>query len=87
MKNKIKYYKKLNQPINSNDDPNYTYLNSIIDRVFIDSNTEKNSIAFGMTIALNYLDPSKGINMVPSEIIERMNVFLERMQVVDREEL
>jgi len=40
-----------------------------------------------MTIALNYLDPSKGINMVPSEIIERMNVFLERMQVVDCEEL
>jgi len=40
-----------------------------------------------MTIALNYLDPSKGINMVPSEIVERMNMFLERMQVVDREEL
>jgi hypothetical protein len=40
-----------------------------------------------MAIALNYLDPSKGINMVPSEIIERMNIFLEKMQVADREEL
>ncbi|CAG8693862.1 3074_t:CDS:2 [Rhizophagus irregularis] len=34
------------------------------------SNTEKNSIAFSMTVALNYLDPSKGINMIPSEVIE-----------------
>ena len=40
-----------------------------------------------MAVALNYLDPTKGINMVPSEIVERMNNFLEKMQVVDREEL
>ncbi|CAB4391950.1 unnamed protein product [Rhizophagus irregularis] len=63
-------YRKLNQPIDPNNDPHYTHLNSIIDRVFTSSNTEKNSIAFGMTVALNYLDPSKGINMVPNEVIE-----------------
>ncbi|PKK59305.1 hypothetical protein RhiirC2_719905 [Rhizophagus irregularis] len=28
---------------------------------------KKNSLAFGMTVALNYLDLSKSINMVPSE--------------------
>jgi hypothetical protein len=39
-----------------------------------------------MAITLNYLDPSKGINMVPSEVIDRMNGFLEKMKVV-REEL
>ncbi|CAB4391468.1 unnamed protein product [Rhizophagus irregularis] len=80
-------YRKLNQPIDPNNDPHYTHLNSIIDHVFTSSNTEKNSIAFGMTVTLNYLDPSKGINMVPSEVIERMNNFLEKMNVVDREEL
>lgn len=80
-------YRKLNQPIDSNNDPQYTYLNSIIDRAFTNSNTEKNSLAFGMAVALNYLDPSKGINMVPSEVIERMNNFLEKMHVADRKEL
>jgi hypothetical protein len=82
-------YRMLNQPIaiDSVNDPHYTHLNSIIDNVFTHSNTEKNSIAFGMAIALNYLDPSKGINMVPSEVVNRMNGFLEKMQVADREEL
>ncbi|PKK75680.1 hypothetical protein RhiirC2_707943 [Rhizophagus irregularis] len=80
-------YRKLNQPIDPNNDPHYTHLNSIIDHVFTSSNTEKNSIAFSMTVALNYLDPSKGINMVSSEVIERMNNFLEKMNVIDREEL
>ncbi|CAB4487136.1 unnamed protein product [Rhizophagus irregularis] len=79
-------YKKLNQPIDPDNDLHYTYLNSIIDNVFTDPHTEKNSIAFGMAITLNYLDPSKGINMVPSEVIDRMNGFLEKMKVV-REEL
>ncbi|RGB22247.1 hypothetical protein C1646_677979 [Rhizophagus diaphanus] len=79
-------YKKLNQPIDPSNDLQYTYLNSIIDRVFTNRNTEKNSIAFGMAVALNYLDPTKGINMVPSEIVGRMNYFLEKMQVVEREE-
>lgn len=80
-------YMKLNKPIDPNDNLHYTYLNLIIDRVFTNPNTEKNSIAFGMAVALNYLDPSKGINMVPSEIVERMNCFLEKMQVSEREEL
>jgi hypothetical protein len=40
-----------------------------------------------MAVALNYLDPSKGINMVASEVIEQMNNFLEKMQVSDLEEL
>src|SRR6266487_802762 len=80
-------YKKLNQDVDPNE-PHYTYLNLIIDRVFNNnSNTEKNSIAFGMAVALNYLDPSKGINMVQSEVTERMNKFLEKMQVSDLEEL
>ncbi|CAG8786436.1 5022_t:CDS:1, partial [Cetraspora pellucida] len=73
-------YLKLNQPVDINDDPHYTYLNLIIDRTFADLNTEKNSIAFGMAIALNYLDPSKRISMVPSEVIVRMNHILEKMQ-------
>ncbi|CAG8721068.1 7669_t:CDS:2, partial [Gigaspora rosea] len=60
-------YSKLNQPVDANDDPHYTYFNLIIDRTFADLNTEKNSIAFGIAIALNYLDPPKGISMVPSE--------------------
>ena len=76
---------KLNKPINSND-PSYTYLNLIIDHTFTDSNTEKNSIAFGMAVALNYLDPLKGVKLVQSEVVERMNQFLEMMQVEDREE-
>ena len=80
-------YVKLNRSIDSNNDPSYTYLNLIIDNVFPDSNTEKNSIAFGMAVALNYLDPSKGIKLVQSEVVERMNRFLEMMQVTDREEL
>ena len=73
---------KLNQPVNPNDDSHYTYLNSIIDCVFPNPNTEKNSIAFGMAITLNYLDPIKGINMVPSEIVERMNNFLEKCKLL-----
>jgi hypothetical protein len=77
---------KLNKPVDPNN-TSYTYLNLIIDHVFTDPNTEKNSIAFGMAVALNYLDPSKGIKLVPSEVVERMNSFLEKMQVVDREEL
>lgn len=77
-------YKKLNQPIDPNNDPHYTHLNSIIDYVFTSSNTEKNSIAFGMTVALNYLNPLKGINMVLSKIIERMNNFLEKMNIINR---
>jgi len=79
-------YMKLNEPVDSNNDQNYTYLNLIIDNVFTNSNTEKNFIAFGMAIALNYLDPSKGIKLVQSEVVERMNCFLEMMQVEDREE-
>jgi len=79
---------KLNKAVDPNDDPTYTtYLNLIIDYVFTKPNTEKNYIAFGMAVALNYLDPSKGGNMVLSEVVERMNIFLEKMQVEDREEL
>ncbi|CAB4392465.1 unnamed protein product [Rhizophagus irregularis] len=63
-------YMKLNKPVDVNDDPHYTFLNLIIDRVFTNPKTEKNSIAFGMAVVLNYLDPSKGVNMVPSEVIE-----------------
>lgn len=77
-------YMKLSKPVDSND-PSYTYLNLIIDNAFPDSNTEKNSIAFGMAVALNYLDPSKGIKLVQSEVVERMNHFLEKMKVSDRE--
>ncbi|CAG8839314.1 13828_t:CDS:1, partial [Cetraspora pellucida] len=80
-------YLKLNQPVDANDNPHYTYLNLIIDRTFADPNTEKNSIAFGIAVALNYHDPSKGISMVPSEVAERMNHILEKMQVSDCEEL
>ncbi|PKB99475.1 hypothetical protein RhiirA5_429625 [Rhizophagus irregularis] len=72
---------KLNQPIDPDNDLHYTYLNSIIDNVFTNPHTEKNSIAFGMAITLNYLDLTKGINMVPSEVIDRMNGFLEKMKV------
>ncbi|KAF0545527.1 hypothetical protein F8M41_002238 [Gigaspora margarita] len=79
-------YTKLNKPVDINDDPHYTYLNLIIDCAFTDPATEKNSIAFGMAVALNYLDPTKGVNMVPSEVVERMNYFLEKMQVNEREE-
>ncbi|PKK59627.1 hypothetical protein RhiirC2_717781 [Rhizophagus irregularis] len=63
-------YMKLNKPVDVNDDPHYTFLNLIIDRVFTNPKTEKNSIAFGIAVALNYLDPSKGVNMVPIEVIE-----------------
>ncbi|CAG8806109.1 7141_t:CDS:2 [Cetraspora pellucida] len=80
-------YLKLNQPVDANDDPHYTYLNLIIDHTFADPNTEKNFIAFGMAVALNYLDSSKGISMVPSEVTERMNHILEKMQVPDHKEL
>ncbi|CAG8722707.1 5236_t:CDS:2, partial [Cetraspora pellucida] len=74
------FYLKLNQPVNANNDPHYNYLNLIIDRTFADPNTEKNSIAFGMAVALNYFDPSKGISMVSSKVAERMNHILEKMQ-------
>ena len=80
-----KCYAKLNKPVNSNN-PSYTFLNLIIDRAFTSSNTEKNSIAFGMAVALNYLDPLKGVKLVQSEVVERMNQFLEMMQVKDCEE-
>ncbi|KAF0496484.1 hypothetical protein F8M41_020966 [Gigaspora margarita] len=79
-------YLKLNKPFDDSDSY-YTYLNLIIDRVFSDLKTEKNSIAFGMAVTLNYLDPSKGVNMVPSEVAKRMNYFLEKMQVPEREEV
>jgi hypothetical protein len=39
-----------------------------------------------MAVTLNYLDPTKGIKLIQSEVTERMNKFLEMMQVVDREE-
>ncbi|CAH1767399.1 4483_t:CDS:2, partial [Entrophospora sp. SA101] len=52
-------YMKLNKPVKSNN-PTYTYLNLIIDH----ETTEKNSIAFGMAVTLNYLDPSKGIKLI-----------------------
>ncbi|CAG8848350.1 19573_t:CDS:1, partial [Gigaspora margarita] len=74
-------YTKLNKPVNINDDLYYTYLNLIIDCAFMDPAIEKNSIAFGIVIALNYLDPTKGINIVPSKVVEQMNYFLEKMQV------
>ncbi|CAG8702587.1 17945_t:CDS:2, partial [Gigaspora rosea] len=77
---------KNQQPVDINDVPHYTYLNLIIDCVFTDPATEKNSIAFGMAVALNYLDPTKGVNMVLNEVVERMNYFLEKMQVNEREE-
>uniref|UniRef100_U9SMI0 Uncharacterized protein n=1 Tax=Rhizophagus irregularis (strain DAOM 181602 / DAOM 197198 / MUCL 43194) TaxID=747089 RepID=U9SMI0_RHIID len=80
-------YIKLNKPVDVNDNPHYTFLNLIINRVFTNPKTEKNSIAFGMAVVLNYLDPSKGVNIVPIEVIERMNFFLERMQVSERESL
>ncbi|CAG8625744.1 6019_t:CDS:2 [Racocetra persica] len=80
-------YMRLNKPVNTNDDPNYIYFNLIIDNTFMDPKTEKNSIAFGIAVILNYLDPSKGFNMVLSEIVERMNYFLEKIQVPEREEL
>ncbi|GES89530.1 hypothetical protein GLOIN_2v1789101 [Rhizophagus clarus] len=80
-------YTKLNKPVNANDDLHYTYLNLIIDYVFTNPKTEKNSIAFGMAVALNYLDLSKGVNMVSSEVVERMNFFLDKMQVSEHESL
>ncbi|GBC03787.1 hypothetical protein RclHR1_05320004 [Rhizophagus clarus] len=80
-------YTKLNKPVDANDDPHYTYLNLIIDHVFTNPKTEKNSIAFGMAVALNYLDLSKGVNMVSSEVVERMNFFLDKMQVSEHESL
>nr|CAG8507605.1 1345_t:CDS:2 [Entrophospora candida] len=56
------------EKVNPNDEhlmqssnPTCTYLNLIIDCAFIDPNTEKNSIAFGMAFIL---DPSKGIKLV-----------------------
>ncbi|CAB5154948.1 unnamed protein product [Rhizophagus irregularis] len=81
VKLKTENRQKLNQPIDPDNDLHYTYLNSIIDNVFTNPHTEKNSIAFGMAITLNYLDLTKGINMVPSEVIDRMNGFLEKMKV------
>ena len=39
-----------------------------------------------MAVALNYLDPLKGVKLVQSEVVKRMNQFLEMMQVEDREE-
>ncbi|CAG8633492.1 15731_t:CDS:1, partial [Dentiscutata heterogama] len=78
-------YSKLNSPVDVNNDPNYTYLNFILDRAFPDPKTEKNSIAFGIAVAFNYLDPTKGIIIVPSEVVEKMNYFLEKMNVPDRE--
>ena len=75
---------KLNEPVDPSNNFSYTYLNLIINHVFTNSNTEKNSIAFGMAVALNYLDPSKSIKLVQSEVVERMNKFLEIMQVEDR---
>ncbi|CAG8777764.1 11843_t:CDS:2, partial [Racocetra persica] len=80
-------YTKLNKPIDANDNPQYTYLNLIINRTFADLDTEKNSIAFGMAVALNYLDLSKRINMVLTEVIDRINYILEKMQVSELEEL
>ncbi|CAG8765855.1 18443_t:CDS:1, partial [Racocetra persica] len=49
--------------------------------------TKKNFIAFGMTVALNYFNSLKEINMVPSEVVEQMNTFLKRIQVPNCEEL
>ncbi|CAJ0843429.1 4364_t:CDS:2, partial [Entrophospora sp. SA101] len=56
----------INKPVEFNN-PTYTYLNLIVDRAFTDPNTEKNYIAFGVTVTLNYLDPSKDINLVQNE--------------------
>ncbi|CAG8592277.1 26301_t:CDS:2 [Dentiscutata erythropus] len=78
-------YAKLNRPVNVEDDPNYTYLNFILDHVFPDPKTEKNFIAFGIVVALNYLDLSKEITIVPSEVVQKMNYFLEKMNVPDHE--
>ncbi|CAG8755530.1 22014_t:CDS:2 [Cetraspora pellucida] len=80
-------YMKLNKPVNADDNLQYTYLNMIIDHIFTNSNTEKNSIAFGIAIALKYFDPLKRINMVPTEVIDRMNYILERIQVMKLEKL
>ncbi|CAB5193393.1 unnamed protein product [Rhizophagus irregularis] len=70
----------LRKPVDSNNS-SYTYLNLIIDNAFPDFNTEKNSIAFGMVVALNYLDPSKGIKLVQSEVVKWMDYFLEKIKV------
>ncbi|CAG8716354.1 5769_t:CDS:2 [Gigaspora margarita] len=80
-----KCYIKLNKPIDN--DPQYTYLNLIIDSTFTDQNTEKNSIVFEMAVALNYLDPSKGIEMVPTKVVDKMNFILERIGVSQYEVL
>ncbi|GES72492.1 hypothetical protein GLOIN_2v1789101 [Rhizophagus clarus] len=82
-----KCYTKLNKLVDANDDSHYIYLNLIIDHIFTNPKTEKNSIAFGMAIALNYLDLSKGVNMVPSEVVKRMNFFLDKIQVLECESL
>ncbi|CAG8682530.1 6624_t:CDS:2 [Cetraspora pellucida] len=72
-------------PVDVDDDPNYTYLNFILDCAFSDPKMEKNSIAFGIAVAFNYLDPTKEIIMVLSEVVKKMNYFLEKMNVPDRE--
>ncbi|CAG8622769.1 944_t:CDS:2 [Cetraspora pellucida] len=82
-----KSYLKLNQPIDANDNLHYTYFNLIIDCTFADLNTEKNSIAFEIAVALNYLDSSKGISIVLSEVAECINHIFEKIQVLEHEEL
>ncbi|CAG8841344.1 2949_t:CDS:2, partial [Racocetra persica] len=77
--------KTQNWPINM-DDLYYTYLNLIINHSFANPNIEKNSIVFGMAIALNYLDLSKEINIVPSKVVNRMNYIFEKMNIADHEE-
>ncbi|CAJ0906736.1 7212_t:CDS:2 [Entrophospora sp. SA101] len=67
---------KFDKPVEFNN-PTYTYLNLIVDRAFTDPNTEKNYIAFGVTVTLNYLDPSKDINLVQNEVVERIIHFLK----------
>ncbi|CAG8698092.1 12125_t:CDS:2 [Gigaspora margarita] len=62
-----KYYLKLNKQFDDSD-LNYTYLDLIIDCIFPDLKTEKNSIVFGIAVALNYLDLSKEVNIVPSKV-------------------
>ena len=59
-------------------------LTSILLIMFLPNQIQKK---IPLAVALNYLDPSKGFNMAQSEVVERMNIFLEKMQVEDREEL
>ncbi|CAG8626759.1 14709_t:CDS:2 [Cetraspora pellucida] len=78
-------YSKLNSPVDVNDNPNYTYLNFILDHAFPDPKMEKNSIAFGMTVVFNYLNSTKEIIIVPSKIVEKINYCFKKMNVSDRE--